>query len=78
MSTNPLKNGKLAEGFVPKLTAADFASIARENGDWEKAKAWQRVADERGEDRIPDHKRVSFNTSKEKIYVPARWTTREP
>jgi hypothetical protein len=70
MITNRL--AKQTDGVRLQLTAADFASIARENGDGKKAQAWQRVADERGEERVPDHLRVSFTEAKEKIYVPVR------
>jgi hypothetical protein len=67
--TNPLKAARTE--FVGKLTAADFASIAREDGKGELAKKWQEVADQRGEGRVPDHLRVSFHReTKEKIYVP--------
>ena len=58
MTANPLRRAAPSQEL--KLTAADFASIARENGDGVKAKAWQKVADERGEGRVPDHLRVTL------------------
>jgi hypothetical protein len=71
MTTNRLAKSD-GGGVELQLTAADFASIARENGDGKKARAWQAVADARGEERISDHIRVSFDTNKRKIYVPRR------
>lgn len=72
MTANPIKLVAKSGNVDLQLTAADFASIARENGDGKKAQAWQKVADERGEERVPDHLRVSFNSERKKIYVPAR------
>lgn len=69
MTTNRLAKSTVSTEL--QLTAADLASIARENGDGKKAQAWQKVADERGEGQVPDHLRVSFDTSKQKIYVAA-------
>lgn len=73
MTANPFLKGGKPDGVRLQLTAADFASIARENGDGKKAQAWQRVADERGEERISDGLRVSFDRDTgSKIYVPAK------
>lgn len=66
---NPLKIS-VSSAEVLKLDAADFASIARENGDLNKAKLWDEEASRRGEKPVPSHLRVSFNDAKEKIYVP--------
>jgi hypothetical protein len=59
MTTNRLKAAG-SSAYTPKLKAAEYAAIARENGDWDKAKPWQRVADERGEKRVPDGYTVRF------------------
>ncbi len=61
MSTNPLRlTGKTSHDS--KLTAAEWAAIAREKGRSEAAKAWDVRAMELGEQRIPNGTTVRFDS----------------
>lgn len=68
MTTNRLVK---SEAYVPKLTAAEYAAIAREDGNFEKAKLWDAEAEKRGEERIPNGIMVRFNQdgSTRRVYL---------
>ncbi len=65
MTDNPLKHTtpKRANGLPERereLMACEFAAIARENGDFIKAKLWDQRSVELGEERIPNGVTVRF------------------
>jgi hypothetical protein len=51
---------KPSSDFESKLTAAEWAAVARERGHLDAAKAWDRRAAELGEERIPNGITVRF------------------
>lgn len=60
MAANPFVDGKKKTDFQSKLTAAEWAAIAREKGHSAVAKAWDVRAMEIGQERIPNGQTVRF------------------
>ncbi len=60
MTTNRLAK-PVADGTAPRLTAAEYAAVARESGLLDKAQLWDRRAAELGEESIPNGQTVRFN-----------------
>jgi hypothetical protein len=68
---NPLKlYAKPLSEDREHLTAAEFAAIARENGDLKKAKLWDAEARLRGEEPIPYGLTVRYNENGTKRRAP--------
>jgi hypothetical protein len=69
MTTSRL--AKPSSDFESKLTAAEWAALAREKGHLDAAKAWDRRAVELGEERIPNGITVRFlkDGSKERVSI---------
>ena len=59
MAANPLLD-RAKVAYESRLTAAEYAAIARETGNLDKAKAWDQRAAELGEERIPNGITVRF------------------
>jgi hypothetical protein len=66
---NPLQTAGGQPNFSSKFTAAEYAAMAREKGLLDHAKAWDRRAEELGEERIPNGITVRLNDQKQKYRV---------
>lgn len=72
MTTNRLAKSAVADDGPNVLTACEFAAIARETGQLEKAKLWDQRAAELGEERIPNGITVRYRKIGEKKFEKYR------
>lgn len=62
MTTNRLAKSASPKKRERDLSACEMAAIARENGDFDKAKLWDREAADRGEERLPNGVTARFKS----------------